>query len=85
MPKHGSIDSDAALWGDELWTLENSATATQQFSYDAFNIERGLQNSTTPLVNHWYHYYRAISDCNIFIENVVNVPDLPDWEKRSNG
>lgn len=82
MPKHGSIDNDAALWGDELWTLENSATATQQFSYDAFNIERGLQNSTSPLVNHWYHYYRAISDCNIFIENVVTVPDLPDWEKK---
>ncbi|MDD3038570.1 RagB/SusD family nutrient uptake outer membrane protein [Bacteroides sp.] len=82
MPKHGEIGSDAALWGDELWTLENSATAAIKFGYDAFNIERGLQNSTNPLVNHWYHYYRAISDCNIFIENVVTVPDLPDWEKK---
>lgn len=80
MPKQGDLVSDAGLWGDELWSLENSSL--NWFAHDAFNIARGLQNPNAPLVNHWYHYYRAISDCNIFLENVVNVPDLPDWEKK---
>ncbi|WP_199851487.1 RagB/SusD family nutrient uptake outer membrane protein [Parabacteroides pacaensis] len=80
LPKDGDVGSDPALWGDEMWTLENALH--YDFSLEAFNISRGLQNARSPLINNWDHYYRALRDCNIFIENVVSVPDLPDWEKK---
>jgi len=79
MPKNGELGQDPSLWGDEMWTLENSLHL--YFGTDGFNISKGLQNSREPLVDRWDHYYRALRDCNIFLENVVNVPDLESGEK----
>lgn len=80
MPEQGDVGSSPALWGDEMWSMENALH--YDYSMEAFNIGRGLQNANNPLLNHWDHYYKALRDCNIFLENVVNVPDLPDWEKK---
>lgn len=80
IPEDGNPSSDPAFWGDEKWSVENSSM--YRFDMQCFNIARGLQNANSPLVDHWNHYYCALRDCNIFLENVVNVPDLPDWEKR---
>lgn len=80
MPQDGNPSYDPSLWGDEKWSMENAIH--YDFVGEAFNIARGLQNANSPWLNHWDHYYRALRDCNIFLENVVNVPDLSDWEKK---
>lgn len=80
LPRSGDPNSDPSLWGDEMWTLENSTISF--VDHAAFNISRGLQNSREPLSERWYHHFRAIRDCNIFLENVATVPDLPAGEKR---
>lgn len=80
MPKDGHLASDPGiLGGDELWTIEEPIE--QQFGFGAFNIARGLQNSSQPLSNYWGWYYNAIRDCNIFLENINKVPDLDPWER----
>jgi hypothetical protein len=82
MPKDGHIDSDPSiLAGDEYLSILNVLDPPL---YDdvVFRIARGLQNATSPLVGqYWDNLYRAIRDCNIFIENIVTVPDIPEWEK----
>lgn len=56
-----------------------------------FGIANGLQNTSDPLNNYWdggnggKQLYRAIRDCNIFIENVsdrTKVADLDETERR---
>ncbi len=79
MPRDGSYTADPAmLGGDDMWTVTN----TTPFSFDVFNIARGMQNATSPLSNKWNGFYRAIRDCNIFLENVGNVPDMSNEERR---
>lgn len=80
MPIDGDPSSDPAFWGDEKWSVEYALNYL--FDTQGFNISRGLQNANSPLLDHWDHYYKALRDCNIFLENVENVPDLLDWEKR---
>jgi hypothetical protein len=80
MTKEGDQYSDCGfLTGDELWVpvdmreTENNAL---------FNIARGFQNSNAPYGDDWSHIYKGIRCCNILIEEVSKVPDLPEWEKR---
>jgi hypothetical protein len=81
MPHDGELGVDPAiLGGDEYWSLIDPADAP--YSDAVFRIARGLQNATSPLTGqYWTNLYRAIRDCNIFLENVTSVPDLPEWEK----
>ena len=80
MPEDGNPSTDASLWGDEKWSMENALH--YDFVGYGFDIAKGLQNANSPILDQWDHYYRALRDCNIFLENVGNVPDLPDWEKK---
>lgn len=49
-------------------------------------IARGLQNSNNPVIDYWdgrnsgKDYWTAISQCNIFLENIETVPDMEEWE-----
>ncbi len=71
--------------GDELWTFYPQ-------NVTSWEIARGNQNVNDPFMNFWdgsnggKPFYRAIRDCNIFIENVSNenkVNDLrPDMRRR---
>lgn len=80
MPEDGNPSIDASLWGDEKWSMENAMH--YDFVGHGFDIAKGLQNANAPILDQWDHYYRALRDCNIFLENVGDVPDLPDWEKK---
>jgi hypothetical protein len=81
MPRSADPSSDPGLiGGDDMWTI--TAHSSPYFSYDAFNIARGMQNSTNPLANKWNGMYRAIRDCNIFLENIETVPDMEEIERR---
>ena len=80
MPEDGNPSIDASLWGDEKWSMENAMH--YDFVGHGSDIAKGLQNANAPILDQWDHYYRALRDCNIFLEDVGGVPDLPDWEKK---
>lgn len=78
MPKHGNPGSDPALLGgDELCSFINSG----RMGDGAILLSQGNQSANTPLLDRWDHYYLALRDCNIFLENISRVPDMPTWEK----
>lgn len=75
MPKNGDLGDDPAMvGGDELW----------RFATDAgyFSMAQGYQNVVSPLGDRWGSFFRAIRDCNIFLENIGKVPDLEEPERR---
>lgn len=79
MPKDGNMPSDPAiLGGDEIWAIYNSP----KFDHTILELARGNQGTINPLCGtSWGDLYRAIRDCNIFLENVNKVPDLTDQER----
>lgn len=86
LPKLSNIELNPAFTaGDEFWLHEF-------YNMPAWNIARGFQNVTNPYMNFWQgttgissnqmtDLYQAIRDCNIFLENVEQVPDLNHAEK----
>lgn len=53
-----------------------------------FYISKGEQNANNPLVDYWNGYnggkplWEGISQCNIFLDNIMKVPDMMESEKR---
>lgn len=80
LPQLGNRNTSPALFGgDELWWVRES------ISSNPWHIARGNQNVTNPYLNFWndtYPLWRAIRECNIFLENIMNVKDVEDFEKR---
>jgi hypothetical protein len=76
LPKHGNPGQDPAMeGGDEIWRLSNQGSAY-------FNIARGYQNKTSPVGDsYWINLYRGLRDCNIFLENINQVPDIYETER----
>lgn len=76
MPRDGDVYSDPAmLSGDELWQAVDI-----EGTYS--NIARGFQNVVNPYGDRWGQYYRALRDCNVFLDNIEKVPDLRETERR---
>jgi len=74
LPTEGDFTDDPALLGgDEMWHFANKG--------GYFNIARGLQNKVSPIGDRWPQLYRALRDCNIFLENIARVPDIDEVEK----
>jgi len=72
--------------GDEVWYY-----AEEDFyinNVTSSRLAKGLQNVTNPYLNYWeggrggYNMYIAIRDCNIFLENLKEVPGLNIVEKN---
>ena len=90
IPLYGAQrDNPGLTSGNDIWfyTMED-ASFNNKWS---FGIANGLQNTSDPLNNYWdggnggKQLYRAIRDCNIFIENVsdrTKVADLDETERR---
>ena len=75
MPDDANVgDNPAILAGDEIWDLRDNA-------YAYTSVARGYQNVISPAGDRWNIMYRALRDCNIFLENVDKVPDLDYSEK----
>lgn len=82
IPEGGNVSNNVALFGgDELWTntaLNNNGT----------RIARGEQNTASPFHDYWNGrnsgtaMWTAISQCNIFLENIESVPDMQEWEVK---
>src|SRR5450759_1690069 len=84
-PPIGSVDHDPAMNGcDDSWMYYGASDAPFANSL----IARGFQSSTTPVLNFWdgesngKALWKGIRDCNIFLENMDRVHDLPDYEKK---
>jgi hypothetical protein len=85
LPKDDDLYATHVLSTDELTTPIRQVT-------NGIEIMRGKQNANDPLLNLWHGYnggeyqgsiYRAISDCNILIDNIDLVPDMTVEEKET--
>ena len=88
LPSESSLQSSPALMtADELWT-PLGGTYEVNFKGIAWNIARGNQGVVEPYINYWdgakngKPLFRAIRECNIFLENVGKVPDLDEYERN---
>lgn len=84
LPNESSFaNSPGLMTADELWSVYGG------FSSDAWKIARGEQGVVNPYINYWdgegggTPLFRAIHECNIFLENVGLVPDLGELEKAN--
>jgi len=74
--RDGDPEQDPAmLGGDELWENDDNGGIYK-------NIAKGLQNVVNPYAENMDYIYRALRDCNIFLENVGKVPDLKEAERK---
>lgn len=82
LPSHASLSENPAFTaGDEFWFYNPFIG----FSAPGWEIARGNQNVVAPALNYWdgmSNPYQGIRDCNIFIEHIGNVPDLPAAEMK---
>jgi hypothetical protein len=91
VPEYGNIqDNPGMAAGHETWhyTLNGDRWFNNPY---AFKIALGLQNTTAPINDYWdgeqgaKPMFRAIRECNIFLEYVSDlnrVSDLPAYERR---
>lgn len=81
LPHPGSLISNPGFLAGSIWPLEF-------FTGSSSNFVRGRQNKVTPYLNYWdgleegKPLFKGIRDCNIFIENISRVPDMPETEKK---
>ena len=81
MPSHADLSRNPAFTaGDEFWFYYPFVG----FSAPGWDIARGNQNATQPVLNYWdnMNMFIGIRDCNIFLENINTVPDMDDLEKE---
>jgi hypothetical protein len=82
LPRQGDVIYDPAMsGGDDCWMHPYTLWITRQ-------LAQGYQSVSDPLYNFWSGegdatsaLWRGIRDCNIFLENVDQVYDLPSYEK----
>ena len=64
--------------GNEFWHY----TPVNFYSANVLDIARGAQSIVNPLFNTWDgDIFRALRDCNIFLENIDRVPDMEEYER----
>lgn len=81
MPKDGNPSNDPAfIGGDEMWALIDPPFP--EFDHRFLQLARGFQTANNPYGDwYWSELYRALRDCNIFLENIGRVPDITDFER----
>jgi hypothetical protein len=82
LPLDGSLDGDFGLiTGDELWSMYLE-TAYYFWNGGLFtNVARGFLSANSIYNDDWGGIYQAIRCCNILIERIGAVPDVPEWER----
>ena len=77
MLRDADVNSNPALTGgDEIWELSDESLVSSMVK-----LAKGGQNIVSPLASYWGHCYKAIRDCNIFLENISRVPDIEEDER----
>jgi hypothetical protein len=85
LPQQDGVYSTHAFASDELTTPIQQETP-------GVELMRGKQSTSNPVLSYWSGYYahgrsqeslyKAIRDCNIFIENIDMVRDMEEQEKQ---
>ena len=83
LPNNDDLYGTSVLMSDEL-------TSPTRQAVNGIEIMQGKQSSNAPILDYWSgftggswqgSFWNAIRDCNIFIENIHNVPDMTVEEK----
>lgn len=87
VPEHGKNGTDPGMdVGDEVWYYNDNSV--DYSNHTTAWIAKGMQNTNSPLVDYWNgenwgkSMFKALRDCNIFIEYIDKVPDLSAYEKN---
>lgn len=86
-PAIGDIQNDPAMTGSDETTQRyvQLESGTRFVTWGGTRITRGLQNTNDPVMNTWdgnRSLWVGIRDCNIFLENISNVRDLMEHNRR---
>lgn len=80
IPEGGNVSANIGLFGgDELWTntaLNNNSTRIARGEQNVSNVYHDYWNGRNSGTAMW----TALSQCNIFLENIESVPDMTEWE-----
>lgn len=82
-------ESPGLMTADEFWAVYGGSSDPESYNGNALKIARGLQGVTDPLINYWdgeqngKPLFRAIRECNIFLENVDKIPDIEELEREN--
>ena len=82
IPEGGNVSANVGLFGgDELWTntaLNNNGTRIARGEQNVSNVYHDYWNGRNSGTAMW----TALSQCNIFLDNIESVPDMTEWEIR---
>jgi hypothetical protein len=89
-PELGTPSGDPAILGsDEWWAIEDDYYNSTSGNYYGLKLKKKEQNANSPMLNFWdglnngKAMYRAIRDCNVFLENIFSVGgDLSEEEAK---
>ncbi len=90
MPNYEKLHESMSLAGDEWVGRLDAEVADARWNTRGEKLMRGWNNSNDPILNYWAgggganSLYEGIRVCNIFLQNIDNVPDLTpneikDW------
>lgn len=88
MPNFEKFHNSMSLAGDEFVSRLDAEVAENREYSRGEKLMRGWQSSNDPILSFWNgaggvsSLYQGIRICNIFFENIDNVPDLPLEEKK---
>ncbi|MGV3762039.1 RagB/SusD family nutrient uptake outer membrane protein, partial [Parapedobacter sp.] len=64
--------------GNEFWHY----TPVNFYSANVLDVAKGAQSIVNPIFNSWDgNIFRALRDCNIFLEHIDRVPDIEEYER----
>lgn len=87
LPNFEKVHSSMSLAGDEWVGRLDAAVADARGNTRGEKLMRGWNNSNDPILNYWSggggatSLYQGIRVCNIFFENIENVPDITPAER----
>lgn len=87
MPNYEKLHESMSLAGDEWVGRLDAEVADARWNTRGEKLMRGWNNSNDPILNYWSggggatSLYQGIRVCNIFFENIENVPDITPAER----
>lgn len=87
LPQEGHPETNPAFnAGDEFW-IYWPISGEDYGTLEPYEIARGVQTKVNPRMNYWDGFdntslWQGIRDCNIMLENIDKVPELPSGLKK---